>query len=154
MPRFVFQLESVLQHRERIEEDRQRDLARLLAELVQSEREFEAFDQQVQETTCDVRQHHMVGRLDMNYLAAHRRYMIAMQRKGMMLAQKIEQQRQLVETARRALAEASKDKKILEKLKERRHRQWLATVARSEANALDELTTQMSFRNLQTAEDA
>lgn len=152
MAQFCFQLEGVLQHRERLEKDRQRDLAVAQAEMVRLDGELQTLNRDVQQSTADVRDHHLVGRLDMTYLAAHRRYMLGMQRKVLALAQKIAAQQQVVDAARRALAEASKQKKILEKLKEKQHRRWTEDLARREAGALDELTTQLSFRQLAEAE--
>lgn len=152
MARFTFQLQGVLQHRERVEQERQRELSLVQAEMIRLESELGALNQDVQQSTADVRDHHMVGRLDMAYLAAHRRYMLGMQRKVLAVAQKMGQQQVLVDKARDALAEASKQKKILEKLKERHFQRWAAEQARREANDLDELTTQLSFRGIRSAE--
>ena len=152
MAQFRFQLEGVLEHRERIEKDRQRELAVAQAEMVRLDGELQGLNREIQQSTTDVRDHHLVGRLDMNYLAAHRRYMIGMQRRVLAAAQKIAAQQQLVDTARRALAEASKQKKILEKLREKQHQRWSEALARREAGALDELTTQLSFRQLAEVE--
>ena len=151
MAQFHFQLQGVLEHRERIEKDRQRDLAAAQAEMVRLNGELQAVHREVQQSTADVRDHHLVGRLDMAYLAAHRRYMLGMQRRVMGLAQKISSQQQVVIAARQALAEASKQKKILEKLREKRRREWAEALARREGAALDELTTQLSFRQLAEA---
>jgi flagellar FliJ protein len=146
--RFVFQLEGVLRHRERLEKERQRDLAIVQAEMMRLEDELKALNQQVRQSTMDVRENHLVGRLDMSYLAAHRRYMLGMQRKALALAQRMAGQQRQVEEAQKALMEASKQRKIMEKLKERRQRNWAAAMALREAGALDELTTQMSYRDL------
>jgi flagellar FliJ protein len=151
---FEFQLEGVLEHRERIEKDRQRELAVAQTEMVRLDGELQGLNREIQQSTADVRDDHLVGRLDMNYLAAHRRYMIGMQRRVLAAAQKIAAQQQLVETARRALAEASKQKKILEKLRGKQHQRWSEALARREAGALDELTTQLSFRQLADMEGA
>jgi flagellar protein FliJ len=153
LAQFEFQLEGVLRHRERVEKDRQRDLAAALAEMVRLDGELQAMNRDVQQSTTEVRDHHLVGRLDMGYLAAHRRYMLGMQRKVIAVAEKMGQQQIVVDAARRALAEASKQKKILEKLKEKQQREWSAALARHEAGELDELTTQLSFRNLAQPEE-
>jgi flagellar export protein FliJ len=151
---FKFKLQGVLEHRERIEKDRQRDLAAAQAEMVRLDGQLQLLNRDVQQSTADVRDHHLVGRLDMGYLAAHRRYMLGMRRKVLEVAQKISAQQQLVDAARHALAEASMRKKIIEKLREKQHRQWLENLARKEGAAMDELTTQLSFRQLAEAEGA
>lgn len=148
MARFIFELESVLRHRQRIERDRRGDLAVAQKEMVRLEGDLRAIDHEVKQATADVRDNRLIGRLDLNYLAAHRRYMLGMQRKVMALAQKMAAQQKLVDDARRALADASKLKKVMEKLRERQFRRWSASVALRESAELDEHTTQLSFRSL------
>lgn len=148
MARFTFQLEGVLRHRERLEKERQRDLAAAQSEMVRLEGELNVLNQEVRKSTSELRENHLVGRLDLSYLAAHRRYMLGMHRKALGLAQKMVGQQRQVDAARTALAEASKQRKVMEKLKERQHQRWAAAVALREAGALDELSTQMSYRKL------
>lgn len=147
MARFVFKLEGVLRHRERIEQDRQRELAIVQADMVQLQNELRAFNGEVQRNVAAARGQ-LVGKLDMGYLAAHRRYMLGMQRKVHDLAQRMAAQQQRVDEARRSLVEATKQKKILEKLRERQQERWAAEQNRREAGALDELTTQLSYQSL------
>src|SRR5690348_2309444 len=111
MARFVFQLEGVLRHRERVEKDRMRELALAQGEMARLEGELNALNQEVRQSTTEVRDHHLVGRLDMSYLAAHRRYMLGMQRKTLALAQKMALQQRQVEDAQNALMEAAKQRK-------------------------------------------
>ncbi|HEY2586507.1 MAG TPA: flagellar export protein FliJ [Tepidisphaeraceae bacterium] len=152
MAQFEFQLEGVLQHLERVEKDRQRDLAAAQAEMVRLDAELQSLNRDVQQSTADMRDHHLVGRLDMSYLAAHRRYMLGMQRRVIAVAEQMGRQQVVIDSARWALAQASKEKKILEKLKEKQRQEWAAALARREAGELDELTTQLSFRNLSQPE--
>jgi flagellar FliJ protein len=148
LARFEFKLEGVLRHRQRVEEDRQRALAIVQAELVRLQSAVRGIEEQMQSSTTDVRDNHLVGRLNMAYLAAHRRYMLGMQRQGLDLVEKVNVQQRQVDEARAALAEASMQKKIVEKLRERQHAQWMSDVARAEAGAADELATQMSYASL------
>ncbi|HEY8749933.1 MAG TPA: hypothetical protein VIM11_18260, partial [Tepidisphaeraceae bacterium] len=129
MARFEFKLEGVLRHRQRVEEDRQRALAIVQAELVRLQSAVRGIEEQMQSSTTDVRDNHLVGRLNMAYLAAHRRYMLGMQRQGLDLVEKVNVQQRQVDEARAALAEASMQKKIVEKLRERQHAQWMSDVA-------------------------
>ena len=131
MARFIFKLETVLRHRERIEQDRQRELAVLQAELSRLQSAVRGIEDEMQKSTADVRDNHLVGRLNMAYLAAHRRYMLGLQRKGIDLVETMNAQQRKVDEARAALGEASKQKKILEKLRERQLSQWTAHLARA-----------------------
>lgn len=154
MARFIFKLEGVLHHRERVEQEHQRALAVVASELVRLEGEQRALADEVNRNAADVRDNHLVGKLNMAYLAAHRRYMLGMQRKFQSAAQAIQAQQQRVEAARAALAEATKQKKMLEKLRERYQERWKADQARLEASAMDELSTQMSFAAAQDGESS
>ena len=148
MARFDFKLDGVLHHRERVEKERQRELAVVLAVMVGLEAELRALQEQVQAATTDVKDNRLVGRLDMHYLAAHRRYMLGMQRKILSHARKMADQQKQVDAARRALGEASVQRKVLEKLRERHLQRWTASRAAREAGAMDELATQMSYSDL------
>ena len=148
MAQFHFQLEGVLRHRDRVEKDCQRELGLAQAEMSRLQAELRGLNDQVQSTTADVRNNHLTGRLDLSYLAAHRRYVLGMQRRAMGLIQKAAQQQRIVEEAQKKLAEAMKQRKILEKLREKQHRRWAESLARKEAAELDEITTQMSHRAL------
>ena len=154
MAQFRFQLQGVLEHRERIEKDRQRELAVAQSEMVRLDAELQSLNREVQQSTAHVRDNHLIGRLDLAYLAAHRRYMLGMHRKVVAVAQKMGAHQVVVDEARGALGEASKQKKIVEKLREKQYQRWTAELARCEAGALDELTTQLSFRMLVETEGA
>ena len=144
MSKFVFQLADVLRHRQRTEKDRQRDLAAAEAEMVRLQSELHAINDQMRQGIESVRTS-LVGRLDMNYLDAHRRYMFGMQRKATAMTQQITRQQQVVDAARAALVEAARQRKVLEKLEERRRRQWRDAMDRQEARELDELNVQLGF---------
>ena len=146
MARFVFQLDGVLKHRKSIERDKQRELALVQAQMHGLENELRQLDESVRNTTQDVRQNHLVGRLDMNFLAAHRRYMVAMQRQAMALVQKMALVQRQLEEAQKTLAEAAKQRKIIEKLREKQHQRWKDDQSRRELAEADEVSTQLSYR--------
>jgi flagellar export protein FliJ len=52
-----------------------------------------------------------------------------------------------VDAAQAALAEAAKQRKIIEKLKEKSFERWRAEQARKEMMEADEIAMQMSYRN-------
>src|SRR3954451_17302168 len=146
MATFHFPLDGVLRQRKLAEDQRQRDLAAVQAEMAALEAELRAMDQEVQGTTADVRANRLTGRLDLNYLAAHRRYTLAMQCKALGVAQRMAAVKVRLDEARKALAEAAKQRKILAKLRERREAEWAAEVTRKETAALDEVATRIGYR--------
>ena len=98
---------------------------------------------------------HLTGTIDVNYLAAHRRYTVAMQRAGQVLVQDLARQQRKVDDARRLLAEAAKERKVLQKLEERQRERWAAEVRRKELAELDEVGLQLANRQAaQAAESA
>jgi flagellar FliJ protein len=147
MAKFIFQLDGVLRQRKSVEELRQREMAAAQGELTTLEAELRAMDRVVQESTADVRSHRLVGQLDMGFLAAHRRYTVAMQRKALAVAQKMAAVKTRIEAARKALLEAAKQRKIIEKLRENRKARWADDLGRRETAALDEIGAQIGYRN-------
>jgi flagellar FliJ protein len=147
MARFVFKLEGVLRHRANIEQQRRRELATVEAQMASLEAQLRALDAAVRASETDLRENRLVGRLDMAFLAAHRRYAISMQRKAMATAQKMAGMQRQLETARQNLAEAAKQRKIIEKLRDRQLTRWKAEQARHELMELDEIAMRLSYQN-------
>jgi flagellar protein FliJ len=145
MPRFVFKLESVLRQRLRIERQRQRDLALAMEQMRQLEQELRSLNNSMQATAEQLRRGHLIGRLDMGLLAAHRRYAAAMQRKGQALVQRLAAMQPQLAAKRAEVIEAAKRRKAIELLKQRRFEQWQAEESRREQAALDEVSNQMFF---------
>jgi len=153
MSKFTFKLQALLQHRKNLEHDRQRELAEVQKQFVALQNELKAMNDEVTQSTLEVRSTKLVGALDLNYLAAHRRFTTAMQRKAMTLVQRMALVQRDVESAHAALAEAAKQRKIVEKLREKQFERWQVNVARKETNELDEVGMQLVFQNAQI-EDA
>jgi flagellar FliJ protein len=145
MPKFVFQLEGVLRHRKTLEEQRQRELGVAQTELSRMQAELRSIDEAAKGVSGDVRDNRLTGTLDMAFLAAHRRYVLAMQRKALALAQRMAAQQQAVDAARRQLAEAAKQRKIIEKLRERQLERWRREQSLKESADLDEVNMQLAI---------
>jgi flagellar FliJ protein len=152
MARFVFKLEGVLRQRKTAEQQKQRDLANIQARMAVLQAELRAMDLSVQTATEDVRRNRLTGPLDLSFLAAHRRYSFAMQRKAMELAQKMAVVQRDVDAARTRLAEAAKQRKVIEKLRERQMERWREEASKRELAELEEVGLQMSYRR--DAEDS
>ena len=147
MAKFVFKFDGVLRQREHVETQRQRELAVVQQEMTRLQSELRQLNEQVAGSTDDLRTNHLTGRLDLSFLAAHRRFMLAMQRKGAALMQQIAAVQKRVDVAQAALAEAAKQRKIMEKLKEKSFERWRADLARRELIETDEIAMQIGYRN-------
>jgi flagellar protein FliJ len=148
MARFVFSLEAVLRQRTHAEQERMRELAVVQAEMTRLQAELKALNDSMRETAADMKENHLVGTLDVAYLAASRRFTLAMQRKGQVLVQDMARQQQKVDAAQRLLAEAAKERKVIEKLRERQFERWKQEVERKELAEMDEVGAQFGYRQL------
>ena len=147
MAKFVFQLEGVLRQRTHVEQQRKRELAVVQQQMSTLDAELRALDASVRNAEQDLRQNRLIGKIDLAFLAAHRRYAFAMQRKAMGVAQKMANVQLLLEKAAKVAAEASKQKKILEKLRERRFARWREQLERRDLIEMDEISTRLSYEH-------
>lgn len=144
MAQFQFSLEAVLEQRQRVEDERQRDLAKVRQQMREAQDELRQLDQALQATLADVRSNRLVGQIDLNFLAAYRRYAAAVQRKGTQMAQKMALIQREIDRAQAALAEASKQRKIIEKLREKQEAKWKLEQSRKETAQLDEASMRIA----------
>jgi flagellar FliJ protein len=155
MAKFVFQLEGVLRQRTHVEQQRKRELAVVQQQMATLDAELRALDASVRNAEQDLRQNRLIGQIDLAFLAAHRRYAFAMQRKALGIAQKMAHVQVHLEKAQKIVAEASKQKKILEKLRERRFARWREQLERRDLIEMDEISTRLSYeQNLEAEIDA
>ena len=153
MPRFVFRLQAVLRHRKVIEQEKLRDLAMAAARLKEAQDELAGLDESMRATNEDVRRNRLTGRLDVGFIVAHRRYLLGMQRKAIELAGKIAAAQKVVDQARAALAEAAKQRMVLEKLREKQEAGWREEIERKELAQLDQVGMQMSVQEMMLGRD-
>ena len=148
MPRFVFSLEPVLRHRVHAERERMRELAACQAEITRLQAELKALNDAIQGSAADMKANHLTGPIDVGYLAAQRRFTVAMQRKGQTLVQDMARQQRKVDDAQRLLAEAAKERKVIEKLREKQLERWNQDAARREQADADEVGAQFGYRQM------
>ena len=147
MAKFVFKLAALLRQRKREEQECQRLLAEQAAAVNAAEEAVRRINEAVQAGHEDVRSH-LKGQLDMGFLTAHRRFMIAMQRQATDLVQKVAVAKRLLEEARVKLAEAAKRRKAIEKLREKQLERWAADQTRRETALSDEIGSQLAYHNM------
>ena len=105
--------------------------------------ELRALDASVRVSEADLRTNRLVGRLDLAFLAAHRRYAVAMQRKATQVVQKMAAVQVQLDRAKRNLAEAAKKRKIIEKLRERQYARWREQLERRDVAEMDDIGMQL-----------
>ncbi len=154
MARFIFQLEPLLEFRRETEKSRQRELASASAGVVHAERQLADVHRQMEVALEEMRAHHLTGRLDLGFLAAHRRFVIAMQRQAGDARAALEVARQAETAARAQLAAAAVERKVIEKLREKHHERWQQALDRRENAQIDEIGMQLAYRNTAAAHAA
>ncbi|HEX4796163.1 MAG TPA: flagellar export protein FliJ [Humisphaera sp.] len=140
MAQFKFQLAAVLRHRKHVEQERQRALAELESEMAAQQRVLDEMNRSVVSSADDLRKNRLTGPLNLAYLTAHRRYMLGMQRQMMALAQKMSLLQRKIDDARTSLVEAARERKVMEKLRDRQHGAWQEDQNRRELAEMDDLT--------------
>lgn len=139
MPKFRFNLQAVLTQRTHIERERQRVLGELLGKMAGLEGELQELDQTVKSATQELRDSRLTGVVDLAFLAAHRRFVLATERKARTVVQKMGLLQRQVDEARGLLVEAARARKVVDKLRERRFDDWRNDLLRKEQEQLDEV---------------
>jgi flagellar FliJ protein len=144
MAQFTFKLQAVLRQRELLEQECQRDLALVEADRVAVQTELKRLDDMLRAAVTDLRDNQLRGELNLSFLAAHRRFILATQRQTALWLQKMEAAQKKVDVVRLKLAEAAKQRRIIEKLRERQQAAWAEAINRKETAAMDEIAMQMT----------
>jgi flagellar FliJ protein len=136
MGKFRFTLEPVLDHRERIEDEKQLVLAQRQLDLKAAEDELARLNGEFKRYSTALREDHAkLSTEELRWHYAHLEYLdrcMTMQH-GIIFAR-----RAAVERARVELVDASKDRKVIEKLKDRRYEEHRAAQAAQEQKELDD----------------
>lgn len=148
MAQFKFNLQTVLNEREREEMLCQKAMGEAAARKQAAEDDLANVERQITTNNEAMRDNHLVGKLDVNVLTSHRRYLIAMRQQVIQIAQRIANARLEVEQARRKLNEAAKNRKAIEVLRDRQKQRWLAEQERKERAIADDASMQIAYDNL------
>jgi flagellar FliJ protein len=151
MARFVFPLQSVLDQREVEERAAQTDLARARLTMATLEIELTRLNDEIGAANDQMRDQHLVGRLDVNLIATHRRFLIAVKHSVTKLAEQIATARLDVEAKQRKLNQAAMARKTIESLRDKQKSRWLADQQRKDLAIADDVGMQIAYQNLQAA---
>lgn len=138
---FRFKLDAVLQHRRRIEDERQRELAQLLRERMILETQLRSLQDNI---VSDKRTmaHALQGSVDVPRIRQQGAHVQQVVLRVQQIAGKLLGLARQVEQARSKLAEATRDRKAIELLYQRQYERWRQEQQRREAAEMDELATQ------------
>lgn len=145
MKKFEFKLETVLKTRIRHEEQCQRDLRAAEKLRIEAARQVEIRQTQIEETIGRYQQS-TAAEFDLFTVTNYQDYLHWLTQMLEMDIQRLNECIQRVAFAKNRLIDASKEKKIVEKLKEQAYRQYQAEALHSEIQFLDELGTNRFVR--------
>jgi flagellar FliJ protein len=146
MPRFRFKLDPVLETRRRAEQAKQRvvaDLDRRRLEMEETLRRRQA----AITAGKDSRRDQLVGRLDIAALRAHAGSTLQVIRDAHRILLELAGVHKQLDAARAELIEASRDRRAIELLRERRFEEWKKRVNKAEDAVIDELAVQSAARS-------
>lgn len=146
--RFQFRLQTVLDYKERMEEEEQQKLARKKEKLASEENRLLWLKHLHESRRQEAGEKRMKGRLNVDELTMYHEYEKKLEKEVALQNIRVQQAQAAVETQRRKLLEATQEKKTYEKLKEKHFQGYLAEAAREESKILDELGTTKFARNL------
>ena len=147
MAQFIFQFQAVLQHREHVEYERQRELATVQAKMTALEMQLRQLDEEVKTSNEIMRRDHLTGRIDTGILVAHRRYLSMTQMQASEIIAAMAKVNVELEAARLKLSVAARDRKTMEILRDKYQNQWKQKLLQSQAAEQDEIAMQMYYRN-------
>lgn len=145
IPTFKFNLNPVLEHRRIIEDERQRELAKLLRQRMILMDQLRQMQETIRNSKRDLAGS-LTGTVDLAQVSNFARYSGQSTIRAQQIVQRLAGLEQQITLGRERLLSASRDRKALELLHDKRHREWLEHEARLEAAELDDLATQRHLR--------
>ena len=134
---FRFPLESLLNHRRLLEEERQKELAALEARRLEAVHHLEALARARRRWEAEWLRTGVPT--SGGLLAVGERYRKRLDREAAEVRRRLQEAQRSVEAKRRELIEAVQRRKIIEKLKEKEMQRYRASEARKERNFLGEM---------------
>jgi len=138
MARFVFSLQAVLDQRRAVERERQVEVGTLEGKRRALEEAIRGAQREIG-AARERRRRGLVEALDMRAARAHAAEEGTWERRAQALAIELAGLLKRLEGARGRLAEAVRDRRAIERLRERRYEEWRRERERLERNELDEL---------------
>ena len=138
-PSFTFRLERVRALRERAEDQAKEDLAASMSVRLRGESMLRSAQAELEQARATRRFSTERGAASGADLAAAQAYVEHAERRKESAALDLDRQEAEVDSRRDALEQASREHKVLEKLKERRRAEHAVKAARAESALLDEL---------------
>jgi flagellar protein FliJ len=139
--RFQFRFETMLKIRQQREDQHKRIVGERLAQIAEIREELSRLEQLTGQGIHSVRAIQQVGRIDLQQVMAQRGWVAHLHKATLEAQARIGALEARLAQERAALAEAAKQRRILEKLKERQEERHRLEEQRVDMQATDDLTT-------------
>lgn len=147
MPGFKFRLQKILEHRETLENIKKGEFAKAQAKLSLEIEKLEQLKISRQNISREKQEKSQTS-TTMNELQKYNNYLIDLDRMMVLQTETINTAREKVDIAREELIEATKDKKIIEKLRIRDYQEFLYEEKIKEEKANDQFVSYSSSTNV------
>lgn len=148
MAKFTFQFQTLLEHRQRTEDVRKREVAQLQQQRQRLIGQLTETQNTIRQSKQDLSQA-LVGQVDFSAVGSFTRYAADMENQGRFVLQNIAALEGQISQARSKLLEAVKQRKALELLRDRYKDRWQREQDSRETAELDEIATQKFIRDTQ-----
>jgi flagellar FliJ protein len=144
MKKFKYRLEALLRAKEHIEKERQKQHAAALQQVHNQQQDLKRIDQS-KGTTISQQRRGMTGSMSVAEMLVYCRYILKLKRDMLAGGELLKALEETERKKRQSLVEASKERKVYEKLKEHRHEQFNDNVRLQTTKENDEIALN-SFR--------
>jgi len=139
--RFVFRLQAVLNHRQRIEEIKRRGFIQANLRRLQEKKRLDYFYRAKDLGLESLHRLERPGVIDLDQVRFYYDYQFGLGCNIERQSRRLKEAAEAVERAKQELIQASKDKKVLENLKEKHFHEYLLDLDRQEQKFLDDIAT-------------
>src|SRR3954463_10506171 len=124
MARFDFKLDALLTHRQHIEKEAQRRMAKIQQEILALTRQIQEPRTRILAEDRTLGTKELTGQLDMQYIAHEKRFVGNLHIRVILATQKMQGLEAALTAARGELVAAARARKVIEKLKETQFQRW------------------------------
>ncbi len=151
MKNYKYRLEPLLRLREQKEREKQRVVGALAGDIAEQQRQALEMASAIRQEGEALKDQHSRGEVDVTWMGHYLMYVSHMQQGIQKRIHTVGEIQKKLAVARQDLAEAAKEKKILEKLKEKQRERFLSEAERYERGQMDEMSTNRYLRGSRAA---
>ncbi|MBN1436468.1 MAG: flagellar export protein FliJ [Sedimentisphaerales bacterium] len=151
MKKFEFRLQTLLKLREQVEGQKKRVVAELVQQINQQQQEALELNAAMREQGEILKKQRASGQIDVSWFGNYRSYVTHIQQAIQQRVQNVKEIQKQLMIARHELAEAAKETKVLEKLKQKRRERYDYELQLAEAREQDEISKNIFLRKTVSA---